>query len=32
MSPGGMLLLLGTLIAVGMSLDFIRPLRQTSPF
>jgi hypothetical protein len=32
MSPAGMLMLIGALIAVGMSLDFIRPLRQTSPF
>jgi len=32
MSPGGMLMLIGAVIAIAMSLDFIRPLRQISPF
>jgi hypothetical protein len=26
------LMLLGTVIAVGMSVDFLRPLRRTNPF
>lgn len=32
MSAASILMAVGTLISVAMSLDFIRPLRRTSPF
>ena len=32
MSGASILMLIGAIISVGMSLDFLRPLHQTNPF
>jgi len=32
MSGASLLMLVGTVISLAMSLDFIRPVRRTSPF
>ena len=32
MSGAAFLMLIGTIISIGMSLDFVRPMHPTSPF